>query len=69
MDEIKAPDKEVIWVRYHAVEGGRVTHVITSDLYRDFYYLYTVDEKGKLKKTRWKSHDPTELMDRIRPQK
>ena len=55
---IEAPKNEIIWVRL-ATEGA-VTHVITSTVLRDTYFLYKV-ENGKLKKTRYKSEDPTEL--------
>lgn len=64
--ESQIPQNEILWVQYHAVEGGEVTHIITSSPYRDTYYLYKVDSKGRLKKTKWQSADPTELMERIR---
>lgn len=58
MPMIEAPKNEIIWV--NLVSDGVVTHVITSTVIRDMYFLYKV-ENGKLKKTRYKSEDPTEL--------
>ena len=61
---IKIPDKEILWVQF--LKAGVVTHVITSDLHREMYYLYKVDSKGNLKKTKWQSEEPTPLHDRVR---
>lgn len=66
MTEIQIPEHQVLWVQYHSEPGGDVTYVVTSDLYRELYYLYKVEKNGKLKKTKWQSHDPTELMEKIR---
>lgn len=44
--EFKIPKNQVGWVRY--VEGGKVTHIITSNIIRDKYFLYKVDESGSL---------------------
>lgn len=60
---IKTPENEIVWVSY--VQDGVITHVITSNVLRTEYYLYKV-ENGKLKKTRYKSDDPTELERKIK---
>jgi hypothetical protein len=61
--EIEAPKNNIIWVSY--VQDGVTTHVITSNILRTEYYLYKV-ENGELKKTRYKSEDPTELEKKIK---
>lgn len=61
--QITAPKNEIIWLQI--VKGGVVTHIITSTTLRDMYYLYTV-ENDKLKKTRYKSDDPTKLEEKIK---
>lgn len=61
--EIEAPKNNIIWVSY--VRDGVVTHMITSNILRTEYYLYKV-ENGELKKTRYKSEDPTELEKKIK---
>lgn len=60
---IKTPENEIVWVSY--VQDGVITHVITSNVLRIEYYLYKV-ENGKLKKTKYKSEDPTELERKIK---
>lgn len=60
---IDAPKGEIIWIQLAKDEV--VTHVITSTPLRDVYYLYKV-ENGKLKKTRYKSDDPTVLERKIK---
>jgi len=61
--QIEAPKNEIIWLQI--VKDGVVTHIITSTALRDVYYLYTV-ENDKLKKTRYKSDDPTKLEEKIK---
>lgn len=61
--KIEAPKNNIIWVSY--VHDGVVTHMITSNILRTEYYLYKV-ENGELKKTRYKSEDPTELEKKIK---
>lgn len=56
------PQDETVWVRY--MNGGVITHIITSDALRTMYYLYTV-ENNKAKKTRYKAKEPTDLYERI----
>lgn len=60
---IETPKNEKIWVQY--VKSEVVTHVITSDIRREMYYLYKVKD-NKLYKTRYKSTDPTELEAKIK---
>lgn len=48
IDEIKIPKNQISWVKY--LNNGKVTHVVTSTLARDKYFLYSVNENGVLKK-------------------
>lgn len=50
---------ELFWVRY--MMDGRTKYVITSDMFRRWYYLYSVSKNGKCTKTDHKSKDPQEL--------
>lgn len=50
---------EIFWVDYKI--DGRTKWVITSDMLEVWYYLYSVDRKGKCTKTKYKAKDPTEL--------
>lgn len=50
---------ELFWVDYKI--DGRTKFVITSDMVRKWYYLYSVDRNGKCTKTKHKAQDPTEL--------
>lgn len=50
---------ELFWVRY--IIDGRTKFVVTSDMFRKWYYLYSVDRNGKCTKTKYKSKDPQEL--------
>ena len=59
----KAPKNEMVWVVY--MQDEVITHMITSNALRTEYYLYIV-QNGKLKKTRYKSDDPTKLEERIK---
>ena len=54
----KVPKGEILWVKY--VRQSDVTHIITSDEMRIWYYLYKVQD-GKLIKVGKKSHSPSEL--------
>lgn len=49
---------ETLWLTY--LKDGQPTHLITSDKFRDNYYLYTV-KNGKVKKTARKASEPTAL--------
>lgn len=60
---IKAPKDETLWVQI--IRNGVVAYAITSNTLRTEYYLYKVD-KNKLKKTRYKNADPTELERKIK---
>ena len=40
---------------------GRTKYAITSDMFGRYYYLYSVDSKGKCTKTNHKAQNPTEL--------
>lgn len=60
---IEAPKGETLWVQI--IKNGVVAYAITSNTLRTEYYLYEVD-KGKLKKTRYKNADPTELERKIK---
>lgn len=50
---------ELFWVDYKI--DGRTKFVITSDLMRCWYYLYSVDRQMRCTKTKHKAKDPTEL--------
>lgn len=50
---------EIFWVDYKI--DGRTKYVITSDMMRKWYYLYSVDRKGKCTKTKHKAANPTDL--------
>lgn len=56
---IQAPKNEILWLQL--AKNGKTTHVITSTIIRDTYYLYKVSDNNKLIKTKHKSADPTEL--------
>ena len=60
---VEAPKNEIIWVVY--MQDEVITYMITSNALRTEYYLYIV-QNGKLKKTRYKSDDPTKLEERIK---
>lgn len=63
MQIIKAPKNEIVWVVY--MQDEVITHMIASNVIRTEYYLYIV-QNGKLKRTRYKSDDPTKLEERIK---
>ena len=50
---------EIFWMNY--MVDGRIKYVITSDMLRRWYYLYSVDRHGKCTKTKYKADNPTEL--------
>ena len=56
---IQAPKNEILWLQL--ANNGKTTHVITSTIIRDTYYLYKVSEDGKLTRTGHKSSNPTDL--------
>lgn len=58
------PGVEIFWLDYRV--DGITKYVITSDKYRTWYYLYTVDKKGKCSKTKHKAHKPDELYSHMR---
>lgn len=60
---IETPKGETLWVQI--IKNGVVAYAITSDTLRTEYYLCKVD-KDKLKKTRYKNADPTELERKIK---
>lgn len=60
---IETPKGEILWVQI--IRNGVVAYAITSNTLRTEYYLYKFD-KGKLKKTRYKNADPTELERKIK---
>ena len=47
-NEIKIPKTQKSWVKY--VKDEKVTHIITSTIVRDKYFLYKVNEDGRLEK-------------------
>ena len=47
-NKIKIPKNQQSWVRY--IKNERVTHLITSTMIRDKYFLYKVNEDGRLEK-------------------
>ena len=55
---------EIFWMSY--MVDGRIKYVITSDMFRRWYYLYSVDRNGKCTKTKYKSNIPTELYSHCR---
>lgn len=60
---IEVPKGEILWVQI--IKNGVVAYAITSNTLRTEYYLSKVD-KDKLKKTRYKNADPTELERKIK---
>lgn len=60
---IEIPSNEILWLQI--LQNNVVAYVITSNVIRTEYYLYTV-QNGKLKKTRYKSDDPTKLEEKIK---
>ena len=60
---IETPKGETLWVQI--IKNGVVAYAITSNTLRTEYYLSKVD-KDKLKKTRYKNADPTELERKIK---
>lgn len=50
---------EIFWMEYKM--DGRAKYVITSDMLRTKYYLYTVDRDGKCTKTNHKADEPNKL--------
>lgn len=56
------PTDEILWVQY--MNDGVITHLITSDILRTTYYLYTVNN-NKAKRTRYKAKEPTDLYAKI----
>ena len=60
---IEIPNNEILWLQI--LQNNVVAYVITSNVIRTEYYLYTV-QNGKLKKTRYKSDDPTKLEVKIK---
>lgn len=53
------PAVEIFWVDYRI--NGITKYVITSDRFRSWYYLYSVNKNGKCTKTKHKAHKPDEL--------
>ena len=60
---IEIPNNEILWLQI--LQNNVVAYVITSNVIRTEYYLYTV-QNGKLKKTKYKSDDPTKLEEKIK---
>ena len=60
---IEVPKDETLWVQI--IKNEVVAYAITSNALRTEYYLYKVG-KDKLKKTRYKNADPTELERKIK---
>lgn len=60
---MKIPDNEILWVTFLTDDVPH--HIITSNLHRDMYYLYKVDAKGNLKRTKYQSSDPTNLNEKV----
>lgn len=58
MKNIKIPKSETLWVQY--MNKGNVTHFITSNTYRDKYFLYEVND-GQIIKTKHKADNPLDL--------
>lgn len=46
--KIKAPKNQTSWTVYK--KDHKITHVVTSTLMRDKYFLYEVESNGSLKK-------------------
>lgn len=65
IDNLQIPDNEYLWEQIHNAEGV-VAYAITSDRYRDEYYLNTVDKNGKLKRTKYSADEPTVLSERAK---
>ncbi len=60
---IEIPNNEILWLQI--LQNDVVAYAITSNVIRTEYYLYTI-QNGKLKKTRYKSDDPTKLEEKIK---
>ena len=60
---IEIPNNEILWLQI--LQNNVVAYVITSNVIRTEYYLYTV-QNGKLKKTRYKSDYTTKLEVKIK---
>ena len=58
------PSVEIFWLDY--LVDGVSKYVVTSDRFRSWYYLYTVDKKGCCVKTKHKAHTPYELYSYMR---
>ena len=57
--------KEIVWVTHSDIDHNPL-YCITSDEYRECYYLYAYNNKENLwVKTKYKSTDPTELSKRF----
>lgn len=58
------PLTELFWIDYKI--DGITKYVITSDMMRKWYYLYSVDKSGKCTKTKHKSTNPVDLYSHCR---
>lgn len=57
--DIQYPNGEIVWVRYVNTTGDTVC-ILTSKPARDYYFLYEVQQDGKIKKL-GKAKEPPEL--------
>lgn len=64
--EHDCPKGEIPWVTY--CEDGKCKYLITSKPSREFYYLYSINDDGSLKKI-CKDRSPMTLEERIRSKK
>ena len=58
------PSVEIFWLDYR-IEGV-TRYVVTSDRFRTWYYLYSVNNNGYCSKTKHKAHRPDELYSYMR---
>lgn len=59
MADFQVQKNEKVWVQYFGI-NNELLGIVTSNKNRDVYFLYKVIN-GKLTKSRYKSHNPTEL--------
>lgn len=61
--KITIPKNETLWVTY-LTSKGETSYIITSNKDRSNYFLYKVDDSGKLEKIA-KSPTPQELYEKV----
>ena len=65
IDGLQIPDNEILWEQIHD-SCGVVVYAITSHLYREEYFLNTVDKTGKLKRTKYSAEEPVILSEKAK---